>query len=135
MLLEALHCYSILAYVVRKGGLLTKTQNIVVGWFGSAAIVLIVCSKCFEDYGGSYHCWLQLDTLLAYGQLLPIVFLWFATFTLIEAAGQASGFRKLPGIIEEEYVSGENFYDYEYWRYLFHILNLYDFMNVYLFFI
>ena len=111
MLLEALHSYSILAYVVRKGGLLTKTQNVVVGWFGSAAIVLLVCSKCFEEYGGSYHCWVQLDTVLVYGQLIPIVFLWFVTYTLIEAAGQATGLRKLPGVIEAEYTSGKFFYD------------------------
>ena len=107
MMLEALHCYSILAYVVRKGGLLTKVQNIVVGWVGSASIVLIVCSKCFEDYGGDYHCWLQLDKMLIYGQIAPIVLLWFITFTLIEAAGQASEFRKLPGVIEDEITSGK----------------------------
>ena len=107
MMLEALHCYSILAYVVRKGGLLTKVQNIVVGWVGSASIVLIVCSKCFEDYGGDYHCWLQLDKMLIYGQIAPIVILWFITFTLIEAAGQASEFRKLPGVIEDEITSGK----------------------------
>ena len=107
MMLEALHCYSILAYVVRKGGLLTKVQNIVVGWVGSAAIVLMVCSKCFEDYGGDYHCWLQLDKMLIYGQIAPIVLLWLITFTLIEAAGQASEFRKLQGVIEDEITSGK----------------------------
>ena len=106
MLLESLHNYSILAYVVRKDGMLTKTQNVVVGWTGSIAIVLIICSLCYDDYGGRYHCWLQLDTKLVYGQLAPITAIVCITFTLIEAAGAATHFRKLSGLDEEEYLSG-----------------------------
>ena len=112
MFLEALHNYSILAYVVRKDGMLTKFQNVVLGWTGSIAVVLIICSLCYEDYGARYHCWLQMDTKLIYGQLVPIAVLWIITLTLIEAAGSATAYRKLPGIDEEQYLSGE--YEYEY---------------------
>ena len=107
MLLEALHNYSILAYIVKRDGLLTKIQNIVVGWVGSAAIILIICSLCYEDYGGRYHCWIDVDTKLIFGQLIPIVILWVITLTLIEAAG-AENFKKLSGRGQEEYLSGKS---------------------------
>ena len=108
MLLEALHNYSILAYVVRRDGMLTKSQNVVVGWTLSAATVLIVCSFFYEDYGGSYNCWLQADTQLIFGQLIPIAAVVFLILTLIEAAGAATNFRKLNSLDEEQYISGKN---------------------------
>ena len=109
MLLEALHNYSLLAHVVRKDGMLTKLQNVVVGWITSVAIVLIVCSLCYEDYGATYHCWLQVNTKLFYGQLIPIIAIWCVTLTLIEAAGDGMEFKKLPRRDEEQYLSGNKF--------------------------
>ena len=105
MFLESLHTYSILAYVVKKDGLLTNAQNMVVGWGISIAIVCLVCSLYYEDYGGSYHCWLQVNTNLMFGQMIPIAGLFILTLTLIEAAG-ANQFRKLPGAKVEQYLSG-----------------------------
>ena len=107
MLLESLHNYSILAFVVKKDGMLTKLQNVVVGWGTSVAIVLLVASMCYDDYGGTYNCWLKVDTMLIYGQLIPIVTLVGIAFTLIEAAGAASNFRKLAGMDEEQCRSGK----------------------------
>ena len=106
MFLESLHDYSILAHVVRKDGMLSKTQNIIVGWGISIAIVLIVCSLYYDDYGGAYHCWLQVDTKLMYGQMIPITALVLLTLTLIEAVG-SNQFTKLPGYNEEQYFSGK----------------------------
>ena len=106
MFLESLHTYSILAHVVKKDGLLTNAQNIVVGWGISIAIVCLVCSFYYEDYGGSYHCWLQVNTNLMFGQMMPIAALFILTLTLIEAAGE-NQYRKLPGTKEEQYISGK----------------------------
>ena len=36
MLLEAIHTYSIVAFVVRKNGILNRAQNVIVGWLVSA---------------------------------------------------------------------------------------------------
>ena len=107
MFLESLHNYSILAYVVRKDGMLTKVQNVVVGWAMSIAVVLLVCSLCYDDYGGTYHCWLQVDTKLMFGQLIPITVIFLITFTLIEAAGSENQLRKLPGVDVEQHLSGK----------------------------
>ena len=52
MLLEAIHTYSLVAFVVKRNGLLTKTQNVLSGWMLSIAIILIVASLQFENYGG-----------------------------------------------------------------------------------
>ncbi|KAK3861111.1 hypothetical protein Pcinc_032891 [Petrolisthes cinctipes] len=89
MFLEALHMYGYIAYVVKSEGMCSKVQYILMGW-GVSAIVVIFC-MCFEyhDYGAPYHCWLQMNTPLLYGQLIPIIGLVILTFTLIEAAGAA----------------------------------------------
>ena len=49
------------ASVVKKNGMLATKQNIVIGWGMPAFIVLF--NMCFEydNYGGTYHCWLQMD--------------------------------------------------------------------------
>ena len=107
MFLESLHDYALLAYVVKKNGMLTKLQNVVVGWGTSLAIVLLVASMCYGDYGGTYHCWLQADTMLIYGQITPIVVIFIITFTLLEAAGNTSDLRKLPGLDPEQHFSGK----------------------------
>ena len=63
MLLESLHIYAMVASVVKERGMLTRKQNLLVGWGLPAFIVL--CNMCFEfdNYGGLYHCWLQMDTV------------------------------------------------------------------------
>ncbi len=89
MFLESLHTYSIVAYVVKKNGMLTRLQNVLVGWGFPLAIVLCMAGMQYENYGGGYHCWLQVDTNLMFGQMIPIVVVVILTFTLIEAAGAA----------------------------------------------
>jgi len=55
----------------------------------SIAIILIVASLQFENYGGEYHCWLQVDTPMMFGQIVPTVVLVILIFTVLEAAGAA----------------------------------------------
>jgi hypothetical protein len=62
MFLEALHMYSLVAFVVKQDGMLTKGQNIFVGWGMSAFVVIMTMCFSFDLYGGVYHCWLQLDS-------------------------------------------------------------------------
>ena len=59
-------------------------QNTCVGW-GCAFIVVLFC-MCFEykDYGGFYHCWLQMDRPLVYGELVPIGVLTITSLTILE---------------------------------------------------
>ena len=61
MLLESLHSYSLVAYVVKRNGILSKLQNTLLGWGLALANVLLVLGLNYEDYGGKYHCWLQVD--------------------------------------------------------------------------
>ncbi|XP_043219189.1 adhesion G-protein coupled receptor D1-like [Amphibalanus amphitrite] len=89
MLLESLHMYSLVAYVVKKDGLFTRVQNTLIGWGLSAFIVLVTMSFEYDNYGGVYHCWLQMDKPLCTGQYIPIIAIMIITFTLIEAAGAA----------------------------------------------
>ena len=63
MFLESLHTYSLVAYVVKKNGILNRLQNTLVGWGFSIAIVLIFAGLMYDDYGGEYHCWLQVRLL------------------------------------------------------------------------
>ena len=97
MFLESLHTYSLVAYVVKKNGILNRLQNTLVGWGFAIAITSASVGICFDDYGGPYHCWLQIDTKLVFAQLIPIIALVILTLTLIEAAGAAS-YRRIPGI-------------------------------------
>jgi len=89
MMLESLHMYSLVAYVVKKDGLFTRVQNTLIGW--GLAIFIVLVTMCFEydNYGGSYHCWLQMDKPLCVGQFIPVIAIMIITFTLIEAAGAA----------------------------------------------
>ncbi|CAB4069969.1 DENND5 [Lepeophtheirus salmonis] len=87
--LESLHMYSLVASVVKQNGMLSKCQNISLGWMISIGITLITISLEFDNYGGEYHCWLRMDTKLLFAQIAPIVVLMVITFTMIEAAGVA----------------------------------------------
>ncbi|XP_071515240.1 putative adhesion G protein-coupled receptor E4P [Panulirus ornatus] len=106
MFLEALHMYSFVAFVVNKDGMFSRAQNTLVGW-GMAAFIILFCT-CFEfdNYGGEYHCWLQMNTPLVYGQLIPIVSLVVITFTLIEAAG-ANEYKPLKGMDKGQLISAK----------------------------
>ena len=106
MLLEAIHTYSLVAFVVKRNGMLTKTQNVLAGWTLSIAIILIVAALQFEHYGGDYHCWLRVDTALTFGQIVPTVILVIFIFTVLEAAG-AADYRKLPGLDQDQYQSAK----------------------------
>ncbi len=62
MFLEALHVYALVASVVHKDGMFTKLQNIVLGWGISLAYTCLALAAQYQNYGGQYHCWLQMDT-------------------------------------------------------------------------
>jgi len=106
MFLEALHTYSLVAFVVKKNGMLSKGQNIAMGWGVGIGITLVVVSLEFKNYGGAYHCWLQMDSTLMLGQFVPIILMNVLTLTLIEAAGAAE-YRKLPGIDQRQQMSAK----------------------------
>lgn len=106
MFLESLHTYSIVAFVVKKNGMLTRLQNVLTGWGVGVGITLLVVSFRYADYGGVYHCWLQMDTPLLFCQYIPILIMVVLTLTLIEAAGAAE-YRKLPGIDQRQHVSAQ----------------------------
>ena len=104
-----------MASVIKKNGMLATKQNIVIGWGVPAFIILFNMCFEYENYGGTYHCWLQMDkgmfscflnqfsltdnwlSGLMYGQYMPIIMLTVATFTLIEAAGAADEYPALKG--------------------------------------
>jgi hypothetical protein len=48
--------------LVQERGMLTIKQNLLVGWGLPAFIVLLNICFEFDNYGGLYHCWLQMDT-------------------------------------------------------------------------
>ncbi|XP_076034804.1 putative adhesion G protein-coupled receptor E4P [Oratosquilla oratoria] len=102
--LEALHMYSFVAYIIKKDGMLTRMQYVLVGW-GCSCIIILFC-MCFEyeNYGGEYHCWLQMDKPLFYGQMIPVITLVILTFTLIEAAGAAE-YKPLKGMDQKQLTS------------------------------
>ncbi|XP_064091051.1 adhesion G-protein coupled receptor D1-like [Macrobrachium nipponense] len=106
MLLEALHMYSLVAYVVKKDGMFSKAQNVLVGW-GMAAFVVLVCMAFqLDNYGGDYHCWLRMDTPLVYGHFIPIIIIIILTFALIEAAGAVS-YKPLTGMDRTQLLSAK----------------------------
>ncbi|XP_068212022.1 adhesion G-protein coupled receptor D1-like [Palaemon carinicauda] len=106
MMLEALHMYALVAHVVKKDGMMSKVQNTLFGW--GMALFIVLCSMCFEynNYGSVYHCWLQMDTPLVYGQFIPVIAIMIITFTLIEAAG-AANYKVLKDIDESQLVSAK----------------------------
>jgi hypothetical protein len=42
MFLESLHTYSIVAFVIKKNGILTKNQNLMLGWGVPLAVVFVI---------------------------------------------------------------------------------------------
>ena len=50
-----------MASVIKKSGMLATKQNIVIGWGVPAFIILFNMCFEYENYGGTYHCWLQMD--------------------------------------------------------------------------
>ena len=56
-----IYLYGLVASVIKKNGMLATKQNIIIGWGIPAFIILF--NMCFEydNYGGTYHCWLQMD--------------------------------------------------------------------------
>ena len=56
----------------------------------------------YENYGGDYHCWLQMDTNLIYGQFVPIAFMTIISLAIIEAAGEGAGSKKLQNVNEQQ---------------------------------
>ena len=76
--------------MVTRDGLLNRTQNMALGWGFSAGIVLITVAVCYEDYGSSYQCWLDVGNLgVTVAQIGPMVILVIMIFAMIEAAGNA----------------------------------------------
>ena len=75
MFLESLHTYSLVAFVVKKGGLFGRRQNVLLGWGLAVGVVLPAVAFHWDDYGGEYHCWLRMDTGLLMAQLVPIIIL------------------------------------------------------------
>lgn len=55
MMLEALHMFSIIGYVVRKDGLCARLQYTLVGWGLAVSIVFICVSFQYQNYGGEYQ--------------------------------------------------------------------------------
>ena len=43
---------SLVAFVVKKNGMLTKLQNVAIGWGVGVGITLIVVSLEYKNYGG-----------------------------------------------------------------------------------
>ena len=62
MFLESLYTYSLVAYVVKKNGMLSREQNTLAGWGMALSITLLGVGLCYDDYGGEYHCWLQVSS-------------------------------------------------------------------------
>ena len=60
----------------------------------------------YDDYGGSYHCWLQVNKPLVYGQVIVITVIVIFTFTIIEAAG-AENYRRIPGLDQGQWLSAK----------------------------
>jgi hypothetical protein len=49
MFLESLHTYSIVAFVIKKNGILTKNQNLMLGWGVPLAVVFVI-TIYFKSY-------------------------------------------------------------------------------------
>ena len=56
--------------------------------FSNFIVVAITVGLDFEDYGGEYHCWLQVNKPIVFFVLISTVLLVILTFTAIEAAGK-----------------------------------------------
>ena len=81
---------------------MSRGQNILMGWL--IPMIIVMFNLCFEydNYGGEYHCWLQMNTSLIYGQFVPIAFMTVTSLAIIEAAGNAEEYKKLENVNETE---------------------------------
>ena len=64
-------------------GIMSRGQNILMGWL--IPMIIVMFNLCFEydNYGGEYHCWLQMNTSLIYGQFVPIAFMTITSLAII----------------------------------------------------
>ena len=85
-----------------SGGIMSRGQNVLVGWL--IPMIIVMFNLCFEyeNYGGEYHCWLQMNTSLMYGQFVPISFMTITSLAIIEAAGNAEEYKKLDNVNEND---------------------------------
>ena len=49
----------------------------------------------YENFGGKYHCFLQLDTNLLYGIYVPMIIVTIINFAIVEGAGVAADYAKV----------------------------------------
>ena len=49
----------------------------------------------YDNFGGEYHCYLQLDTPLVYGVYIPMIVFTIVTLSIIEGAGGAAEYVKV----------------------------------------
>lgn len=63
MMLEAVHMYTLVAFVVKKDGLFSRMLNLLIGWGVPAAIVGISVAFQWENYGGEYQWGNKYNTL------------------------------------------------------------------------
>ncbi len=49
----------------------------------------------YDNFGAPYHCFLQLNTNLLYGILIPMIIFTIITFSIVEAAGGAAEYKKV----------------------------------------
>ena len=54
-MLEAIFMYSILANVVRKDGMMSKSGNFFVGWGIGIIVLAFSCSFEYDSYAGEYQ--------------------------------------------------------------------------------
>lgn len=55
MLLESVHMYSLVAFVVRKNGMFNSIQNVLIGWGLAAMVTVVTMCFCYEEYGAPYQ--------------------------------------------------------------------------------
>ncbi|TRY78449.1 hypothetical protein TCAL_14392 [Tigriopus californicus] len=84
-LMEGIHMYSLVSRVVPRNGMLSNMGSFMAGWGIAITVITFTVSFEYENYGGDYHCCLQMDTGLMYGEYIPVVILSIITFMLIEA--------------------------------------------------
>ena len=83
--MEGIFVYSNVSYVVRKNGMLSNMGNFMAGWGMAIIVIAFTVSFEYDNYGGEYHCFLQINTGLIYGMLGPIIILCIVAIMLIEA--------------------------------------------------
>ncbi|XP_018009977.1 adhesion G-protein coupled receptor D1 [Hyalella azteca] len=106
MMLESLHMYSLVGSVVKTDGMFTPAQNLLLGWGVPAFVVLFTMCFEFHNYGGVYHCWLQMDQGINWAQQCPIYALMIIMLTLTEAAG-LSDYKQLNDVNSQQMMSAK----------------------------